>query len=75
MVALDKSGLMFLKSDALSIRQNLDDEALPSNTWCHDAAFRTFAQVRQVEQSGTMIVCCHYIAQWNGLKKGDEFYD
>lgn len=75
MVALDKSGLMFLTSDAVSIRQNLDDDAPPRNTWNRDAAFKTFAEVRHVERGGATIICGHDIAQWNSLKKGAEFYD
>lgn len=75
MVALDKSGLMFLTSDAVSIRQNLDDDAPPRNTWNRDAAFKTFAEVRHVEKAGGTIVCGHDLEQWNSLKKGLEFYD
>ena len=75
MVALDKAGLMFLTSDAVSIRKNLDDDAPPRNTWNMDVAHETFAEVRHVENSGATIICGHDIGQWNTLKKGAEFYD
>ncbi len=75
LVALDRSGAFLLASDALSIRESLDREIMPRNTWNADVCFRSFAEIRKIEADGARVICGHDDAQWQGLRKGVEFYD
>jgi glyoxylase-like metal-dependent hydrolase (beta-lactamase superfamily II) len=74
-VNLDSGESFLLASDAVSLRQNLDADTVPRNTWNADALLKSFAEIRRIEKSGTTIVCGHDDAQWQGLRKGAEAYE
>lgn len=74
-VNLDSGGSFLLASDAVSLRQNLDADTVPRNTWNAEALLKSFAEIRRIEKSGATVVCGHDEAQWQGLRKGAEAYE
>jgi N-acyl homoserine lactone hydrolase len=74
-VNLDSDGSFLLVSDAVSLRQNLDADTVPRNTWNAEALLKSFAEIRRIEKSGATIVCGHDDAQWQSLRKGAEAYE
>jgi len=75
LVALDRSGAFLLASDALSVRENLDRDIIPRNTWDADACAASFAEIRRIEATGAQVICGHDAAQWDRLRKGADAYD
>jgi glyoxylase-like metal-dependent hydrolase (beta-lactamase superfamily II) len=75
LVGLERSGSFLLASDAVALRDNLERDYNPRNTWNPDLALRSLAEIRRIGQSGTTIVFGHDDAQWDGLRKGANFYD
>ncbi|MGY3346856.1 MULTISPECIES: N-acyl homoserine lactonase family protein [unclassified Bradyrhizobium] len=75
LVSMDRDGEFLLASDAVSLRQNLDADAAPRNTWNVEQQMKTFAEVRRIETSGATVICGHDYAQWQGLRKGGEGYE
>ncbi|WP_024573677.1 MULTISPECIES: N-acyl homoserine lactonase family protein [unclassified Afipia] len=75
LVKLDRSGEFLLTSDAVSIRANLDTDAVPRNTKNPELFLRSFAEVRKIESGGATVICSHDSAQWNQLRKGPDAYD
>ena len=74
-VHLDRDGSFLLASDAVSLRENLDADTAPRNTWNVDALLNSFAEIRRIEKSGAAVICGHDDAQWQGLRKGPEAYE
>ncbi|MEY9120532.1 N-acyl homoserine lactonase family protein [Bradyrhizobium yuanmingense] len=75
LVSLDRDGQFLLASDAVSLRQNLDADAAPRNTWNVEQQLKTFAEVRRIEKSGVTVICGNDDAQWQGLRKGADSYE
>jgi N-acyl homoserine lactone hydrolase len=75
LVTLDNSCEYLLASDALSIRENLDSDIIPRNTWNAERCAQSFAEIRHIEAAGAMIICGHDAAQWDRLRKGPDAYD
>ncbi|MBR0794849.1 N-acyl homoserine lactonase family protein [Bradyrhizobium jicamae] len=75
LVGLDREGQFLLASDAVSLRQNLDADAAPRNTWNVEQQLRTFEEIRRIEKSGATVICGHDDQQWQGLRKGSESYE
>ncbi len=75
LVALDRSGPLFLAGDTVSLRETLDTGIVPRNTWNADALTKSLDEVRRIEASGVTILCSHDARQWAGLRKGPEAYD
>jgi glyoxylase-like metal-dependent hydrolase (beta-lactamase superfamily II) len=75
LIELDRSGRFLLASDALSIRENLDREIIPRNTWNADLCERSFNEIKTLEASGYKIICSHDAAQWEQLRKGRDAFD
>jgi N-acyl homoserine lactone hydrolase len=75
LVSLDRDGQFLLASDAVSLRQNLDADAAPRNTWNVDLQLKTFGEVRRIEAGGATVVCGHDDEQWRSLRKGGEGYE
>jgi glyoxylase-like metal-dependent hydrolase (beta-lactamase superfamily II) len=75
LVELDRSGRFLLASDAISVRENLDRDIIPRNTWNAEACARSFDEIRRLERAGFAVVCGHDAAQWDGLRKGGDAYD
>jgi N-acyl homoserine lactone hydrolase len=74
-VHLDRDGPFLLASDAVSLRENLDADTAPRNTWNVDALLDSYAVIRRIEKSGTTVICGHDDAQWQSLRKGPEAYE
>jgi glyoxylase-like metal-dependent hydrolase (beta-lactamase superfamily II) len=75
MVQLDRDGSFLLASDAVSLRENLDTDTAPRNTWNVDALLNSFGEIRRIEKSGATIICGHDDGQWQRLLKGVEAYE
>ncbi|MGY3478660.1 N-acyl homoserine lactonase family protein [Bradyrhizobium ottawaense] len=75
LVSLDRDGQFLLASDAVSLRQNLDTDTAPRNTWNVEEQLRTFAEVRRIENAGAAVICGHDDQQWRGLRKGNDGYE
>ena len=75
LVQLDRSGGFLLASDALSIRENLDREIIPRNTWNAELCARSFDEIKKLELAGFKVICGHDAAQWDQLRKGRDAYD
>lgn len=75
LVKLDNSGEFLLASDALSIKENLDRDIIPRNTWSTELCAKSFAEIRRIEAAGAKIICGHDSVQWKTLRKGVEAYD
>jgi N-acyl homoserine lactone hydrolase len=74
-VELDRDGPFLLASDAVSLRENLDADTAPRNTWNVDALLTSFGEIRRIEKSGATVICGHDDAQWQSLRKGAEAYE
>jgi N-acyl homoserine lactone hydrolase len=74
-VHLDRDGSFLLASDAVSLRENLDADTTPRNTWNVDALLNSFGEIRRIEKSGATVICGHDDAQWQSLRKGVEAYE
>jgi len=75
LVSLNRDGQFLLASDSVSLRQNLDADAAPRNTWNVDQQLRTFEEVRRIERGGATVICGHDDQQWQALRKGSEGYE
>jgi N-acyl homoserine lactone hydrolase len=74
-VHLDRDGPFLLASDAVSLRENLDADTAPRNTWNVDALLNSFGEIRRIEKSGATVICGHDDGQWQSLRKGVEAYE
>jgi N-acyl homoserine lactone hydrolase len=74
-VHLDRDGSFLLVSDAVSLRENLDTDTVPRNTWNAEALVKSFEEIRRIEKSGATVICGHDDAQWRRLRKGVEAYE
>jgi len=75
LVALGRSGMFLLASDAVSLRISLDCNIVPRNTWNAEALLRSLAEIRRIERGGATILCGHDDQQWATLRKGADAYD
>jgi glyoxylase-like metal-dependent hydrolase (beta-lactamase superfamily II) len=75
LVSLDRDGQFLLASDSVSLRQNLDADAAPRNTWNAGEQLKTFAEVRRIEKAGATVICGHDDRQWQSLRKGNDGYE
>jgi len=74
-VNLDRDGSFLLVSDAVSLRENLDTDTVPRNTWSPEELLKSFAEIRRIEKSGATVICGHDDAQWQSLRKGAQAYE
>jgi len=74
-VSLDRDGEFLLAADTVSVRQNLDTDTPPRNTWNADVLRQSFEEVRRIERSGATVICGHDEQQWQSLRKGGEGYE
>jgi glyoxylase-like metal-dependent hydrolase (beta-lactamase superfamily II) len=75
LVSLDRDGQFLLASDALSLRQHLDTDTPPRNTWNVEAQLKSYEEMRRIGNSGATVICGHDDQQWQGLRKGNEGYE
>jgi N-acyl homoserine lactone hydrolase len=74
-VHLDRDGPFLLVSDAVSLRESLDTDTAPRNTWNADALLKSYQEIRRIEKSGATVICGHDDGQWQSLRKGIEAYE
>lgn len=75
LVGLDNSGQMLLAGDTVSLKETLERDIVPRNTWSKEALTRTFAEVRRIQARGATVIASHDPAQWATLRKGADCYD
>ncbi|KRR22561.1 N-acyl homoserine lactonase family protein [Bradyrhizobium retamae] len=75
LVNLDRDGPFLLASDSVSLRQHLDADTAPRNTWNVEGHLKTYEEVRRIESSGATIICGHDDQQWQRLRKGNQGYE
>ena len=73
--SLPNSGTYLLTSDAVPLRENLDWEILPTNTWNPDLLTKSFTEIKRIGKSGAAVICGHDLAQSSTFKTAEEFYD
>jgi N-acyl homoserine lactone hydrolase len=59
----------------VSLRQSLDTDTAPRNTWSADALLQSYQEIRRIEKSGATVICGHDDAQWQNLRKGLHAYE
>jgi glyoxylase-like metal-dependent hydrolase (beta-lactamase superfamily II) len=74
-VSLDRDGQFLLAADTVSVRQSLDTDTPPRNTWNAEALLKSFEEVRRIEKSGATVICGHDDPQWQTLRKGMAGYE
>jgi N-acyl homoserine lactone hydrolase len=72
---LERSGSFLLAGDTVSLRETLDTDIVPRNTWNGEALLKSLAEVRRIESTGATIICSHDTEQWATLRKGADAYD
>jgi glyoxylase-like metal-dependent hydrolase (beta-lactamase superfamily II) len=75
MVCLDRDGSFLLAADAVALRDNLERELMPRNTWDPDLATQSLQEIRRLQRGGATVVFGHDAQQWDGLRKGLEAYE
>jgi glyoxylase-like metal-dependent hydrolase (beta-lactamase superfamily II) len=75
LVTLDRSGAFLLASDAVSVRETLDCDVIPRNTWNADALRKSLAEIRRIQRQGATVLYGHDAAQWRSVRKGADAYD
>jgi glyoxylase-like metal-dependent hydrolase (beta-lactamase superfamily II) len=75
LVSLDRDGQFLLASDTVSLRQSLDTDTAPRNTWNAEALLGSYEEVRRIERSGATVICGHDDQQWKSLRKGNASYE
>lgn len=74
LVKLDRDGEFLLPSDALSLRENLDNDTVPRNTWSPELFLKSLEDIRKLERSGVKVICSHDLKEWETLRKGANSY-
>ena len=74
LAALPKSGAHLLASDAVAVRENLQPENMPQNTWNRDVQTKSIAEITRIEKSGAQVLCGHDLAEWSTFKQAEESY-
>ncbi|MDE2005271.1 MAG: N-acyl homoserine lactonase family protein [Rhodospirillales bacterium] len=73
-VVLDHDGAFVLAADAASLRDHLDRDFTPRNTWNHDRARDSLAELRRLRADGARVICGHDERDWAALRTGAAFY-
>lgn len=71
---LDRDGAFVLASDAIPVQACLDQRYSPKVTWDHDQSARVLDEVARLQTDGATVLFGHDDAQWQGLRKGEQFY-
>ncbi|WP_454739837.1 N-acyl homoserine lactonase family protein [Cupriavidus necator] len=74
-VNLARDGSFLLAADAVALRENLDREVMPRNTWDPDLAMGSIREIQRLERAGTTVLFGHDAAQWEELRKGVDAYE
>lgn len=74
-VNLPRDGSFLLAADAVALRENLDCEVMPRNTWDPNAAMASLREIQRLERAGATVLFGHDAIQWEALRKGAEAYE
>lgn len=74
-VDLDRDGSFLMAADAIPLRQNLEQEIMPRNTWNPELATQSMDEIRRLQASGTTVIFGHDADQWHSLRKGADAYE
>lgn len=75
LATLDRDGAFLLVSDAVALRENLDREFVPGNTWSPDLLLKSYEEIRTIEKSGASVLCGHDPEQWRTLRKRGDAHE
>jgi N-acyl homoserine lactone hydrolase len=73
-VALEADGPFLLVSDAVAVRENLDQRVVASVNWDADLTLRAMDEIARLQADGAEVIFGHDDAQWTEVRKGAEFY-
>ena len=71
---LDKDGPFLLASDAIPLQICLEQRYCPKNNWDVDRSMTAYDEAERLQRDGATVLFGHDDAQWQGLRKGAEFY-
>ena len=74
-IELDRSGCIVLAADAAAVRENLERDYAPKNSWDAVLFCRSLAELRRLAKQGAAIIFGHDDAQWRTLKKAGDAYE
>jgi glyoxylase-like metal-dependent hydrolase (beta-lactamase superfamily II) len=74
-VELGRTGCVILAADAAAVRENLERDYSPKNSWDASLFCRSLGELRRLAQQGAAIFFGHDDAQWQTLKKGGDAYE
>ncbi len=75
LVALERDGRFLLAADAAALREGLERELIPRNTWNPELAAASLQEIRRIQASGAEVLFGHDLQQWQGLRKGAQAYE
>jgi len=74
-VNLDRDGSFLMAADAIPLRDSLEREIIPRNTWDPELAAQSMEEVRRLQRLGMTVIYGHDAQQWEELRKGPEAYE
>jgi glyoxylase-like metal-dependent hydrolase (beta-lactamase superfamily II) len=74
-VGLERSGAFLIAADAASVRDCIDRDYAPRNSWQVEPFLKSLGELRRIEAAGATILCGHDELQWQTLRKGLDVYD
>lgn len=74
LVSLDRDGMILLASDTVLMRENLEEEIVPKNTWDAPTMLTSLQEVRRWQARGALLIFGHDVEQWATLRKGADAY-
>jgi glyoxylase-like metal-dependent hydrolase (beta-lactamase superfamily II) len=75
LVQLERNGAFLLASDTVTVRETLDEDLIPRNTWNAEALRQSLIEIRRIASSGATVLCGHDDRQWRTLRHGANVYD
>jgi N-acyl homoserine lactone hydrolase len=73
-VCLDHSGTFLLAADAAPVKASLSGRYAPANTQDVGLYLRSLDEIARIERAGATVLFGHDDEQWQGLKRGAQFY-
>ncbi|KJF70276.1 N-acyl homoserine lactonase family protein [Agrobacterium arsenijevicii] len=73
-IDLAMDGAFILASDAAPFQTNIESGVAPKNTWNVELAAEALVNLKALRARGATIISGHDDEQWQGLRKGTEFY-
>lgn len=74
-VNLARDGSFLMAADAVALRENLEREIMPRNTWDPDKAMGSLREIQRLERAGTKVLFGHDARQWEEVRKGLDAYE